>query len=89
MGTTTDGLEHAALSLLYAKREQFLAVLEYLRLPLHNNLSENDMTSKAAALCPLTLRGPRGVIEQLQVTINGNPYTGTIEPSGHEGHEHG
>jgi hypothetical protein len=25
---------------------------------------------------------------RLQVSINGNPYTGTIDHSGHEGHEH-
>jgi hypothetical protein len=38
---------NAALSLLYAKREQFLAVLEYPHLPLHNNLSENDIREYA------------------------------------------
>ncbi len=37
----------AALSLLHAKREQFLAVLEYPHLPLHNNLSENDIREYA------------------------------------------
>jgi hypothetical protein len=36
-----------ALSLLHAKREQFLAVLEYPHLPLHNNLSENDIREYA------------------------------------------
>lgn len=34
---------NAALGLLHAKRSEFLAVLEYLHLPLHNNLSENDI----------------------------------------------
>jgi hypothetical protein len=38
---------NAALSLLYAKREQFLAVLEYPHLSLHNNLSENDIREYA------------------------------------------
>ena len=37
----------AALGLLHAKREQFLAVLEYPHLPLHNNLSENDIREYA------------------------------------------
>jgi hypothetical protein len=36
-----------ALGLLYAKREPFLAVLEYPHLPLHNNLSENDIREYA------------------------------------------
>ncbi len=36
-----------ALSLLYAKRNAFLAVLEYPHLPLHNNLSENDIREYA------------------------------------------
>lgn len=36
-----------ALGLLYAKREAFLAVLEYPHLPLHNNLSENDIREYA------------------------------------------
>jgi hypothetical protein len=46
--TETDYPElNAALSLLYAKREQFLAVLEHPRLPLHNNLSENDIREYA------------------------------------------
>jgi hypothetical protein len=36
-----------ALSLLHAKREAFLAVLEYPHLPLHNNLSENDIREYA------------------------------------------
>jgi len=38
---------NAALKLLYAKRQQFLAVLEYPHLPLHNNLSENDIREYA------------------------------------------
>jgi hypothetical protein len=38
---------NAALELLHAKREQFLAVLEYPHLPLHNNLSENDIREYA------------------------------------------
>jgi hypothetical protein len=38
---------NAALSLLYAKREPLLAVLEYPYLPLHNNLSENDIREYA------------------------------------------
>jgi hypothetical protein len=33
----------AALGLLHAKREEFLAVLAYPHLPLHNNLAENDI----------------------------------------------
>jgi len=36
-----------ALSLLYAKRDGLLAVLEYPHLPLHNNLSENDIREYA------------------------------------------
>lgn len=36
-----------ALSLLHAKRDAFLAVLEYPHLPLHNNLSENDIREYA------------------------------------------
>lgn len=36
-----------ALGLLHAKREQFLAVLEHPHLPLHNNLSENDIREYA------------------------------------------
>ena len=34
---------NAALGLLHAKRNQFLTVLDYPHLPLHNNLSENDI----------------------------------------------
>lgn len=46
--TETDYPElNTALGLLYAKREQFLAVLEYPHLPLHNNLSENDIREYA------------------------------------------
>lgn len=36
-----------ALGLLYAKRDEFLAVLEYPHLPLHNNLAENDIREYA------------------------------------------
>lgn len=36
-----------ALQLLYAKREEFLAVLEHPHLPLHNNLAENDIREYA------------------------------------------
>ncbi len=36
-----------ALSLLHVKRDAFLAVLEYPHLPLHNNLSENDIREYA------------------------------------------
>jgi hypothetical protein len=36
-----------ALALLYAKREGLLAVLEHPHLPLHNNLSENDIREYA------------------------------------------
>ena len=36
-----------ALSLLHAKREGLLAVLEHPHLPLHNNLSENDIREYA------------------------------------------
>ena len=36
-----------ALELLHAKRNEFLAVLEYPHLPLHNNLSENDIREYA------------------------------------------
>ena len=36
-----------ALDLLYAKREGLLAVLEHPHLPLHNNLSENDIREYA------------------------------------------
>lgn len=36
-----------ALGLLHAKRDAFLAVLEYPHLPLHNNLSENDIREYA------------------------------------------
>jgi hypothetical protein len=36
-----------ALGLLYAKRDQLLAVLEYPHLPLHNNLSESDIREYA------------------------------------------
>jgi len=36
-----------ALRLLHAKRSEFLAVLEYPHLPLHNNLSENDIREYA------------------------------------------
>jgi hypothetical protein len=36
-----------ALRLLHAKRDAFLAVLEYPHLPLHNNLSENDIREYA------------------------------------------
>jgi hypothetical protein len=36
-----------ALGLLGAKKESFLAVLEYPHLPLHNNLSENDIREYA------------------------------------------
>ena len=35
------------LDLLHAKRDEFLAVLEYPHLPLHNNLSENDIREYA------------------------------------------
>lgn len=38
---------NAALEMLYAKRLEFLAVLEYPHLPLHNNLSENDIREYA------------------------------------------
>lgn len=38
---------NAALGLLHAKRDAFLAVLEYPHLPLHNNLSENDIREYA------------------------------------------
>lgn len=46
---TKTGYPHlnAALKLLHAKREEFLAVLEYPHLPLHNNLSENDIREYA------------------------------------------
>lgn len=36
-----------ALKLLHAKRAEFLAVLEYPHLPLHNNLAENDIREYA------------------------------------------
>ena len=36
-----------ALNLLHAKRDAFLAVLEYPHLPLHNNLAENDIREYA------------------------------------------
>jgi hypothetical protein len=36
-----------ALRLLYAKRDEFLAVLEHPHLPLHNNLSESDIREYA------------------------------------------
>lgn len=36
-----------ALALLYAKRDQLLAVLEHPHLPLHNNLSESDIREYA------------------------------------------
>lgn len=36
-----------ALGLLHVKRSEFLAVLEYPHLPLHNNLSENDIREYA------------------------------------------
>lgn len=36
-----------ALQLLYSKRAEFLAVLEHPHLPLHNNLSENDIREYA------------------------------------------
>jgi hypothetical protein len=36
-----------ALQLLHAKKSEFLAVLEYPHLPLHNNLSENDIREYA------------------------------------------
>ena len=36
-----------ALGLLHAKRDGFLAVLEHPHLPLHNNLSENDIREYA------------------------------------------
>ena len=36
-----------ALGRLHAKRDEFLAVLEYPHLPLHNNLSENDIREYA------------------------------------------
>ena len=38
---------NAALGLLHAKGDQLLAVLEYPHLPLHNNLSENDIREYA------------------------------------------
>jgi hypothetical protein len=38
---------NAALRLLHAKRDEFLAVLEYPHLPLHNNLAENDIREYA------------------------------------------
>lgn len=38
---------NAALGLLHAKRNEFLAVLEHPHLPLHNNLSENDIREYA------------------------------------------
>lgn len=36
-----------ALGLLHAKRDEFLAVLEFPHLPLHNNLAENDIREYA------------------------------------------
>jgi len=36
-----------ALALLHAKRDELLAVLEHPQLPLHNNLSENDIREQA------------------------------------------
>ena len=38
---------NAALALLHKKRDEFLAVLEYPHLPLHNNLSESDIREYA------------------------------------------
>lgn len=38
---------NVALGLLYAKRDEFLTVLQYPHLPLHNNLSENDIREYA------------------------------------------
>ena len=38
---------NAVLGLLHAKRNQFLTVLDYPHLPLHNNLSENDIREYA------------------------------------------
>jgi len=38
---------NAALKLLHAKRDPFLAVLDYPHLPLHNNLAENDIREYA------------------------------------------
>jgi Transposase IS66 family len=49
LGQTRTGYPdlNAALGLLHAKRDQFLAVLNYPHLPLHNNLSENDIREYA------------------------------------------
>lgn len=47
LGKTAYPELNAALELLHAKRDQFLAVLEYPHLPLHNNLSENDIREYA------------------------------------------
>ena len=44
---TGYGELNEALGLLGAKREEFLAVLEHPELPLHNNLSENDIREYA------------------------------------------
>jgi hypothetical protein len=44
---TGYGELNEALGLLGAKREEFLAVLEHPQLPLHNNLSENDIREYA------------------------------------------
>jgi hypothetical protein len=47
LGRTSYGDLNAALGLLHAKRDEFLAVLEYPHLLLHNNLSENDIREHA------------------------------------------
>lgn len=47
LGKTGYGDLNAALALLHAKRDEFLAVLEYPHLPLHNNLAENDIREYA------------------------------------------
>ena len=47
LGKTGYGDLNTALGLLHAKREEFLAVLEYPHLPLHNNLAENDIREYA------------------------------------------
>ncbi len=63
---------NAALGLLHAKRSEFLAVLEYPQLPLHNNLSENDIREytrlrkisggTVSVHCPALLCSGRGLI---------------------------
>jgi len=46
-GKTGYGALNDALQLLQAKRSEFLAVLDHPHLPLHNNLSENDIREYA------------------------------------------